>query len=148
MCGLPSVRLSSLRHQARARGKFLIYRSRLEVSPDLPRARLSCPCLLDRYCYFSLFAASKDACVASDCHFCQVAVGDARPVCHLLARVDVACGLILPVARRLGLYCSSRDRWSSHVHWGNIVQHECVFKLLVLVLVVHVHSPSAFTHSL
>ena len=39
----------------------------------------------------------------------------ARP---LLARVDVACGLVLPVARLLGLNSSPSNRWSSFTFMG------------------------------
>ena len=61
--------------------------------------------------------------------------------CHLLARIDVACGLVLPVgSSSLAELSPLRSMVFFHVRWGNIVQN----KLPVLVLVVNVHSPVAF----
>ena len=106
---------SPLLHQARAQGKFLIP---AKVNPDLPRARLSYPCLLDRHCYISLNAASKDACITSDCLFFQVALGDAGSlvICWLVSTWPVASSCLW--ARLLWLNCPPCDRWSSFTFVG------------------------------
>ena len=61
--------------------------------------------------------------------------------CHLLARIDVACGLVLPVgSSSLAELSPLRSMVFFHFRLCNIVQN----KLPVLVLVVNGHSPVAF----
>ena len=97
------------------RASFLLDRSRV-----LPRHWFSYSSR-----HFSLISASKDACVASDSHFFQVALGDTGPVCSSSAgscRRDH-----LPVPSSAGA-----DSFSLMVFLGNVFRIHLVLVLVLL----------------